>query len=209
MDAGSFIFESVKNGKAVRWIEDPLPERYRHLLRMKLALDDYSDSSSRWSVGNMSVRQHAVCFLDDRPFATSAHVPLALDAGSVVADLSALFPDACDRVTRRLTPVGEGLELVDEFSGLHGEHRYTFNFTTFRKVALEGDKILFEDGALTLSASRPARGRLKTFRVPRTRFSSAGRAFTASRLHAPSPRASHFPSGDLGVPSFSNGAWQA
>ena len=115
----------------------------------------------------MSVRQHAVCFLDDRPFATSAHVPLALDAGSVVADLSALFPDACDRVTRRLTPVGEGLELVDEFSGLHGEHRYTFNFTTFRKVALEGDKILFEDGALTLSASLPGAWKIEDLSRPK------------------------------------------
>lgn len=170
MDAGSFIFESVKNGKAVRWIEDPLPERYRHLLRMKLALDDYSDSSSRWSVGNMSVRQHAVCFLDDRPFATSAHVPLALDAGSVVADLSALFPGACDRATRRLTPAGEGLELVDEFSGLHGEHRYTFNFTTFRKVALEGERIVFEGGALTLSASVPGEWRIEDLSHPENSF---------------------------------------
>lgn len=170
MDAGSFIFESVRNGKAVRWIEDPLPERFRHLLRMKLALDDYSDSSSRWSVGNMSVRQHSVCFLDDRPFPTDAAVTLALKDGAVEAELTALFAGVCDRAVRRLTPSGAGLEIADEFSGVRGEHRYCFNFTTLRKVALEGDKIVFDDGAMTLAASVPGEWKIEDLSKPANGF---------------------------------------
>lgn len=166
MDAGSFIFESVKDGKAVRWIEDPSPERFRHLLRMKLALDDYSDSSSRWSVDNMSVRHHSVCYLDDRPFSTAAHVSLALEGDVVVADLSALFADACARATRRLKPAKGGFEMVDEFAEIRGEHCYTFNFTTFRSVSVKGGKVVFDDGAMTLSASVPGEWKIEDLSRP-------------------------------------------
>lgn len=153
MDAGSFIFETTKEGGAVRWIEDPLPERYRHLQRMKLSLEDYSDASSRWSIDNMSVFHHSVCYLDSKPFSTDAFVPLSLKDGAVVADITAICGGACARASRHLALVDNGLELIDAFEGIKGEHQYCFNFTTFRKVEIVDDKIVFDDGAMTLTAS--------------------------------------------------------
>ena len=66
----------------------------------------------------------------------------------------------------RLKPAKGGFELVDEFAEIRGEHCYTFNFTTFRSVSVKGGKVVFDDGAMTLSASVPGEWKIEYLSRP-------------------------------------------
>ena len=158
MDAGSFVFETISGGRAVRWVEDLGTERYRRIERAKIDIWDFSQSSSRWSVFRHGPFSHSTFTIDGELHRVKGFVPLravpsALGPDAIVADCSHLYDGVWVSAVRIWRVDRDAsydwsdpavLVLRDSFTGVKKNHVYEFGFCTFADAKIENGAVVLE-----------------------------------------------------------------
>ncbi len=180
MDAGSFVFETCSNGKAVRWVEDLGTERYRHIERAKVDIWNFTQSSTRWGVFRHGPFSHSTFTIDSAPHRVDGAVALNADAepNAIVADMSALYSGIWQGAVRKWSVDEDGeLRLKDSFTGVGKGHVYTFNFCTFAKAEVKGAEVcLAKDGeVLVVTALAKGTWSVEDVSKPRKPYESPNR----------------------------------
>ena len=165
MDAGSFVFETVSGGRAVRWVEDLGTERYRRIERAKIDIWDFSQSSSRWSVFRHGPFSHSTFTIDGELHRVKGFVPLrATGAWTIEADCSHLYDGVWGSAVRSWSVDRDAssdwgdpavLVLRDSFTGVKKNHAYEFGFCTFADAKIENGAVVLEkDGCRLVVRAR-------------------------------------------------------
>lgn len=178
MDAGSFVFETMRNGDAVRWVEDLGPERVRRLEHAKIDVENYSQKSSRWSIFRHGPFSHSTFTIDGKLHDVDGFVPLSRSAGDtfgLVADCSCLYDEF--KSAKRYFSINEKSELLlrDVFLGQEKAYKYSFSFCTSANVRLEGGSAVLEKNGRKISVEAAAKGswRIIDISIPAQRYDRA------------------------------------
>jgi hypothetical protein len=162
MDAGSFIFETLSDGKAIRWVEDLGPEKIRRIEHADIDVDNYSQSSSRWSVFRYGPFSHSTFTLNGKLHNVDGFVSIShkdKDGQHLIADCSMLY-EGFYKSAKRHFFVDENvrLKIVDEFIGVMDSQSYTFNFCTKADVKILGDIVQLEKDNRILRVESTVKG---------------------------------------------------
>lgn len=181
MDAGSFVYETLKDGVAIRWIEDLGSERVRRIEHAKIDIDDYSQDSTRWSVFRYGPYSHSTFHIDNKLHLVDGFVSLKASndgKNSIIADCTSLYSGVWESARRKFK-MGEGdvLMVEDSFVKIGKKCIYTFNFCTTAAVKIEENSVLLEKNGRVLRVKTSQKGAwsVKDITKPKRSFESLNR----------------------------------
>lgn len=178
MDAGSFVYETVHDGKAVRWVIDPGSERYRRIERAGIAIWNFSQHSTRWGVFRHGPFSHSTFTIDSLLHDVDGNVELSKGDGKAAlkADMSGLYRGIWKSAEREWS-VNTSLAVRDSFKGVSEERTYVFNFCTKASVKIDGNRVVLESQGrkLVVCADTPGSWSVENVSKPRKSYECPNR----------------------------------
>lgn len=181
MDAGSFVYETVKEGQAIRWVEDLGSERVRRIEHAKIDIDNYAQDSTRWSVFRYGPYSHSAFHIDNKLHLVDGFVPLKAskdEKHSIVADCTSLYDGVWQSAARKFKMGESGILTVEDiFVKLRAKCLYTFNFCTSASVKIEENAVILEKNnrCLRVKTSQKGAWSVKDIAKPKRSFESLNR----------------------------------
>lgn len=160
LDAGSFVLEA--NG--VRWAIDLGSQGYHGLESKGIELWTMGQNARRWDVFRLNNRSHNTLTIDDALHRVDGMAEFTyFDATSAELDLSPVFGEQAEKVTRRFEVSGREVTVQDRLEGLAAGSKVRWTMATRATVEIDGPQAtLRQDGeSLSVTMRQPSAGNLR------------------------------------------------